>query len=172
MRKQAAQQEGYTGRFWSSEYQPKNTEKVWYLDSAEPNRVYWKPDILAKSRADLPFAVYDKSKEQQTYWDDPTKIGHWHDFLSVQDDDYEPPAWMDADGINSIYKELKAVNGNEDWRNWKPLPFGSVGLYQSQMMQDPFGGSPNYQLSTRKQTLYEKRLPTILGNLCRNHQVE
>jgi hypothetical protein len=166
-RKAAAQKEGYTGRFWSRDYQPKGTKPVWISKSTEnPNITYWKPDELARGRFDLPHAQYDSTKEQQSYWDRPQAVGRWYDFLSVQDADFIPPDWLNKDSITSLYKELKYFNdGSEDWQNWKPLPFGSVANYQAQMMPYPFGENPNQNLASRKQTLYEKRLPTIMGNL-------
>lgn len=164
-RKALAEQTNYKGRFWSGDWLPEGYKNVSMQRSSEnPNLVYWKPQEIAMHRSLMPPAVFDTTKERQGFWDNPQTVGRFYDFLSVQDDDYVPPDWLDPDNVKALYKELKAFNENEDWFDWKPLPFGSMGSYTAYHMGSPTGES-NYPFRTKTDTLYTERLPTVFGNV-------
>lgn len=150
------------------DYVPRGYNKVYSMRSAEPNKTYWKPEAAARlGSLDMPWAVNRANLPQQTYWDNPVKVGMWKDYLDLQPDDYEPPDWLDKDALNALYKELKSYNdGSTDYHRWKPLPFGSQANYVMQFLQAPPGTSPNQEpLYTRTTTLYKQRLPTTMNNL-------
>lgn len=120
---------GETLRRWG-EQPPSGYQRIWYRrDPQNPNLLYWKPDAQYRYRQDLPPAVWDSTKQFQGYWDDPKKIVNAYNYLRVQDDDFEPPAYLDKDFINSMYKTLEAYNNTEDTALWKPLPYGSEESY-------------------------------------------
>jgi hypothetical protein len=55
------------------------------MRSADPNKVYWKPEAAARlGTLDMPWAVRNNSLKQQNYWEDPHKVGMWKDFLDLQ----------------------------------------------------------------------------------------
>jgi len=159
--------EGNQGRP-NFDYVPRGYNRTWSMRSADPNKVYWKPEAAARlGTLDMPWAVRNNSLKQQNYWEDPHKVGMWKDFLDLQPDDYEPPEWLDKDSLNALYSELKAYNGGStDYVRWKPLPFGSQDYYAMQFMQSPPGTAPNQEpLYTRDTTLYKQRLPNTMNNL-------
>ena len=60
-----------------------------------------------------------------------------YNFLRVQDDDYEPPPYVNKDFVNGLYKTLKAYNGTDDTSQWQPLPFGTEEAYVAYLQPGP-----------------------------------
>ena len=160
-----AKQEGYKGSL--AEYVPRGYTRLQTAFTATPNKTLWRPESSARSNnLGTPFLATNALKPQQTYWDNPVTVGRWYQFLQLQDKDYTPPAWLNKDAVSVMYKNLKAYNGDEDWMRWKPLPFGTEGNYFSQFVTPPPGTqTEETPVATRTQTLAEKRLPTIMGNI-------
>lgn len=160
-----AKQEGYKGSL--AEYVPRGYTRLQTAFTATPNKTLWRPESSARSnKLGTPFLATNALKPQQTYWGNPVTVGRWYQFLQLQDKDYTPPAWLNKDAVSVMYKNLKAYNGDEDWMRWKPLPFGTEGNYFSQFVTPPPGTqTEETPVATRTQTLAEKRLPTIMGNI-------
>jgi len=117
---------------------PEGTQKIWINKHPfVPNLTYWKPDSYHLYRPDLPPAVWDNTKQYQGYWDNPRHVVEAYNFLRVQDDDFEPPPYVDKDFVNGLYKLLKAYNGTDDTSQWQPLPFGTEEAYVAYLQPGP-----------------------------------
>ena len=134
------------GKEYKTWYTPKGYSSVWSTESGQkPGTVYWKPEAYARYRADLPQMEWDTSKDIQNYWHNPTNVVSWINRLRAQDDDYEPPEWIDKQFINDQYSALKDYNSEEDDPlYWKPLPFGNEAAYATSFAADPNGNIPVY----------------------------
>lgn len=159
--KYMAKREGYTGSL--SRYIPRGFNKSYYLKSDKPNEYLWKPSGYAESRFDLPWYRVNTKNRLRAYWEEPQRVGRWYEFLQLQEDDYVPPSWLDKDQVTSMYKSLKAYNGNEDWMRWKPVPAGSQSLYEAQLSSSPPGTYEEIQGS--RGDLWDVRLPKIVTAL-------
>lgn len=100
---QQARREGYKGSMLS--YVPRGYNRAYTMSSAEKNKQYWKPEAVARTDFQAPWAV--RRADKPAYWDDPQRVGRWYDFLRLQSEDYEPPDWLDKDAVTALYKELK-----------------------------------------------------------------
>lgn len=159
--KSMAKREGYTGSL--SRYVPRGFNKSYYLKGDKPNEYLWKPSGYAESRFDLPWNRVNTKNRLRAYWEEPQRVGRWYEFLQLQEDDYVPPSWLDKDQVTSMYKSLKAYNGNEDWMRWKPVPAGSQSLYEAQLSSSPPGTYEEIQGS--RGDLWDVRLPKIVTAL-------
>lgn len=124
-------------RQWDSQTPPGYRRIWWRRDPKNENLIYWKPDAYYRYRQDMPPAVWDSKRQFQGYWDNPKNVVKAYNFLRVQDDDFEPPAFMDKDFVNSMYKTLAAYNGTQDTTLWKPLPYGSEESYYAYIAPGP-----------------------------------
>ena len=117
---------------------PAGTQRIWAgYSNINRNITYWKPDNYARYRPDLPPAVWDNTKQIQGYWDNPRNVVEAYNFLRLQDDDYEPPPYVNKDFVNGLYKTLKAYNGTDDTSQWQPLPFGTEEAYIAYLQPGP-----------------------------------
>lgn len=138
---------------------PPGTQKIWTQQSnLNRNLTFWKPDAQARLRPYLPPAVWDNSKEYQGYWGDPKRVVDAYNFLRVQDDDYIPPAYLDSEFVNDMYKQLTIFNsGNDDPYSWEALPFGHEASYYSYVQPgaDFWENTPGnrFELSVPRQRL-------------------
>lgn len=112
-------------RQWDAQTPPGKQRIWWKRDPQNEKIIYWKPDAQYRYRPDLPPAIWDSTRKFQGYWDDPKNVVRAYNYLRVQDDDFEPPAYMDKDFVNSMYKTLAAYNGTDYTALWKPLPYGT-----------------------------------------------
>ena len=117
---------------------PDGMQKIWTgYSNTNRNVTFWKPDNYARFRPDLPPAVWDNTKPFQGYWDNPRNVVEAYNFLRLQDDDFEPPPYVNKDFVNGLYQTLKAYNGTDDTRQWQPLPFGTEEAYVSYVQPGP-----------------------------------
>lgn len=122
---------------WDAQTPPGYRRIWWRRDPQNENLVYWKPDAQYRYRPDMPPAIWDSKKQFQGYWDDPRNVVKAYNYLRVQDDDFEPPSFMNKDFVNSMYKTLAAYNGTQDTALWKPLPYGSEESYYAYAAPGP-----------------------------------
>lgn len=140
-KRQQMQNQGYQGGI--SSYTPPGYTPIQSQRSVEnPDLLYWKSSDMARytngyapHKSTAPMAV---SGGEKRFWDSPQAIGRFHDFLQVQDDDYEPPDWLNKNAVNSAYKSLTDYYGNNDWANWNEIPFGTDASYLTSFMTSPF----------------------------------
>lgn len=122
---------------WDAQTPPGYRRIWWRRDPKQENLIYWKPDAQYRYRPDMPPAVWDSRRQFQGYWDDPKNVVKAYNYLRVQDDDFEPPSFMDPDFVQSMYKALAAYNGTQDTALWKPLPYGSEESYYAYAAPGP-----------------------------------
>lgn len=117
---------------------PPGMQKVWTMYSQlDRNLTFWKPDNVARLNPTMPMAVWDNTKPYQAYWDNPKNVVDAFNFLSLQDDDYTPPAYLDPEFVKGMYGQLLAYNQTEDTSQWKALPFGDEISYHAYMQSGP-----------------------------------
>lgn len=134
---QTREQQIDTYRQWDAQVPPGYQRIWWKRDPQNQKVIYWKPDAQYRYRPDLPPAIWDSTKQFQGYWDDPKNVVKAYNYLRVQDDDFEPPAYLDKDFVNSMYKTLASYNGNQDPALWKPLPYGTEESYYAYAAPGP-----------------------------------
>lgn len=98
------------------------------------------------------------------YWDDPTRVARYHNWLRTKPPTEQTPAWINEQQINEAYEILKWRNGGEDWTKWKRLNDQDPLVEYLRQIPAPDNTIVQYQPEQMRQVLQQpKQQDTPIG---------